>query len=172
MDFGDMDERIARLTGPGRVSLARRMALAGGKVPQREAKANALQSFADTEWVPNPEGSSASSQEPGTLSEAIYLAFNKKSSTDTLAVYSISWNNTMAWWGRLREFGYLQTHKVYRGSDGRWWTSDALLDTPKPRPAHPILAPAFDGHLSEVRTAMIAKGREELPKILNGDIGG
>lgn len=169
MDFGDMNASLERLAGAGRVSLARRMGVAGGTILRDEAKVNALQSHARTSWTPNPN--SRGSETPGTLADAIYLAFDKKGSSDTLHRYAVSWNAKKAWWGKLREFGYFQRFRVYKDAQGVYHTTKEKLPQPKRRPADPFLAPAFDAHLAAVKSAMIAAGKIELPKILRGDIG-
>jgi hypothetical protein len=167
LDTSGWDAAFAALEGPVRESLARTMGLTGAKELQEEAKINARQSYAETTWVYNEGGSSQSSPDPGTLADAIYAARNNKASTDHVFVYSVSWNNTKAWWGRLREFGYLMRYAVYKDDKGMWHTiKDHPLATPKPMPAHPFLAPAFDAKIGVLASVMIDKGRSALPRIL------
>lgn len=49
-----------------------------------------------------------------------------------------------AWHARLVEYGHTQTHVVYKGSDGEWYTSVQLLPEPKSVPPQPYMRPAFE----------------------------
>ena len=167
MDMGDFGKRLDHLKGAGRESLARRMLVSGGVILRDEARQNARISHAKTSWIPNPK--SRGSDTPGQLATAIYLARNEKLSNQTVFTYSVSWNAKLAWWGKLREFGYTMRYAVYKDANGVWHTNKKLpLAEPRRMPAHPILAPAFDQNIMRVREAMIARGKEELPKILQG----
>lgn len=165
-DISEINGLFARLESKEfRESLGRRMAVAGGAIVRDEAKQRALQSHARTAWVPNPR--SRGSESPGELADAIYLAFNRKETTDTRFVYSVSWNNQRAWWGKLREFGYFQRHAVYKDQFGVYHTDKKRpLAQPKRRPARPFLAPAFDSTVNQVRDAMLVTAREEFPKLM------
>lgn len=127
VDFRSAIEGLERLNDV-RVSLARSMAVAGGKVLRDEAKLRA------------PVGED--SKRPGLLRDAIYLAFKDKRSTDAKVVYSVSWNAKTAPHGHLVEFGHWQTHARYKGADGEWYTG-APLAVPKWVPAYPFLRPAL-----------------------------
>ena len=142
-------------------SLGRRMAVAGGQVIRDEAKKRAEKSS------PPYNPISGGSQEPGTLQDAIYLSRSERITTATQVGYTISWSNTHAWWGKLKEFGWWQTHKIaYVPGHDYFITTDELLDAPIRHAAEPFLAPAYEAKIGEVRQVMITTGREELPKLL------
>lgn len=167
LDLTEFKKRADMLAGPGVESLARRMIVSGGVILRDEARANALISFAKTSWVPNPR--SRGSETPGELAEAIYLARDDKNTTATTFTYKVSWNAKQAWWGKLREFGYFMRYKVYKDAQGVYHTLKThKLAEPRWMPAHPILAPAFDGNINRVREAMLERGRHELPILLHG----
>jgi hypothetical protein len=170
LDASGWIKGLDRLAGPLKESLARRMALAGGKVLQEEAKHNARISNARTDWVYNPDGKSASSDVAGNLADAIYLARDQKHSSENLFTYRISWNNTDAWWGRLREFGYRRTEAFFKDEKGMYHTLVGVpLKKPFRVPAKPFLAPAYDSHIGLAKDAMLKTGHEELPKLLAGE---
>lgn len=153
------------LKGPLRESLARRMLVSGGVVLRDEAEIRARVSFAKSEWNYNP--SSRGSQAEGTLADAIYLAKNDKLTTGTTFTYSVSWNQKKAFWGVFREFGYFRKYLVVRDKDGFYHSlKNRPLAQPIWIPAHPVLGPAFDSKIESARTAMIERGRQELPVLL------
>src|SRR5574337_933078 len=80
-DLSSVQAGLAKLAGPLRESLARSMAVAGGKVLRDEAKLLAP--------VGTEEGGSI---HPGALRNAIYLAFKDSGSTGKNIRYSVSWN--------------------------------------------------------------------------------
>lgn len=149
LDASQWDTALARLTDPKlRESLARSMAVAGGKVFRDEAKARA------------PVDS-------GQLRSSIYLAHRERESTPDRAMYRVSWNARLAPHGHLLEFGHWQTHAMYQGADGQWKVG-APLPAPKWVSAHPFLRPAFDGARGRAQKAMIERGRQRLPELLRG----
>lgn len=161
---------LDRLKGPARESLARRSAVAGGRVLRDEAK---LLARTTTEHVYNPE--SRGSHEAQTLADAIYLAYRDADSTATMFKYSVTWNAQQAWWGKLREFGYFIRYPYYKDGNGMYHTyhgkSSATphkLSEPHYVPAEPFLAPAM-GALPRVKAAMIESLRTEFPKLLRGE---
>lgn len=79
----------------------------------------------------------------GNLSNSIYQVYSKDNSNEARAEYHISWNHAKAPHGHLVEYGHIQTHKVYIGSDGNWYTSKELLPEPKQVGARPFVRPAF-----------------------------
>jgi hypothetical protein len=136
------------LTGPLATRLARSMAVASGTVYRDEAKLLA----------PRDEG---------LLASSIYLAFKDDRSTDEKVTYSITWNAKKAPHGHLLEFGHWQTHAVYKGRDGQWYTNkDTILAQPRWVPAKPFLRPAFDTARERAQQAAIDRGRERLPELL------
>lgn len=165
VDLSSVDAGLAALAGPIRASLARRMLVAAGQDVRDEAKLRALQN-------PKPRGvfneSSRGSQDPGTLSRAVYLAYDKKKSTETFFQYNVSWNDTTAWWGKLKEFGWLQTNVIaYNNYRGTFYTvKGKKLKTPIRHPADPFLAPAYDTTLPTLFATMTKTGQRELPLLL------
>lgn len=138
------------LTGPLATHLARSMAVAGGKVIRDEAILLA------------PEDS-------GRLKSAIYLAYKDGRSDENNVTYSITWNAKKAPHGHLLEFGHWQYYAAYKGADGEWYTNkNAPLDHPRWIPAHPFLRPAIDSAGDRAQQAMITRGRERLPELLQG----
>lgn len=79
----------------------------------------------------------------GNLAASIYQAFSEDNSSDVRATYHISWNARKAPHGHLVEYGHMMTRKAYIGSDGNWYTSDVLLQTPVQVGARPFIRPAF-----------------------------
>lgn len=148
LDTREWDAALANLTSPKlRESLARSMAVAGGKVFRDEAKARA------------PVDS-------GKLRSSLYLAHREGESTPERQVYRVSWNARRAPHGHLLEFGHWQTHAMYL--DGGVWKVGAPLASPKWVPAHPFLRPAYDGASGRAQKAMIERGRQRLPELLRG----
>lgn len=149
MDTSSFYAGLAQLVGPLRVSLARSMAVAGGKVLRDEAKILA------------PKDS-------GRLSQSIYLAYKDAKSTEHQVTYSVTWNSKHSPHGHLLEFGHWQPYKVVKLPDGRFFTTKTLLPSPKWISAHPFLRPAFDSASGRAKQAMIDRGRVRLPELLAG----
>lgn len=161
-DASEWQAAFDRLKGSFKESLARRMLVSGGVVLRDQAKANARNKGP---WNYNP--TSRGSQKGGTLSDAIYLAFDDKKSNGVQFTYKISWNAKLAWWGKLVEFPHFMRYAFFRDKDGVWHTIKRVkLEHPKLVPARPFLAPAYDVRLADTKSAMIERGREELPKLL------
>jgi hypothetical protein len=93
----------------------------------------------------------------GNLEQSIYHVFSKEDSDETRATYHVSWNYKKAPHGHLVEYGYMQTRKVYVGSDGNWYTSKERLPTPRHVGAKPFLRPAFDA--KQVEALLAARRR-------------
>ena len=141
---------LDRLGGELAMHLARSMVVAGGKVLRDEAILFA------------PEDS-------GLLKSSIYLAFKDDRSMKDNVTYSITWNAKKAPHGHLLEFGHWQYYAAYKGADGEWYTNkNAPLDQPRWIPAHPFLRPAIDSAGDRAQQAMITRGRERLPELLQG----
>lgn len=173
-DMSSVMTTLSRLAGPGKESLASRMAVSGGVVLRDKAAANARER--DRYSVTNPLAASRGSTVAGTLADAVYLARDTDLSTPTLVVYKVSWNNAKAWWGRLVEFGYQPKYKIAKDKHGNWFTLHDANGKPIPLtanvarvPAYPFLGPAYDEMLGKARREMINRGKEELPKILRGE---
>lgn len=155
-DFSGWQKGLDQLTGPLRESLARSMAVAGGKVIRDEAKLRAP--------VGTAEGGSI---RPGALQASIYLAYKPARSTGKEQVYAVSWNAKKAPHGHQVEFGHWQTHVAYKGSDGEWYSDpNKLLASPRWVPAHPFLRPALDAAGDRAREAMFIRGRQRLFDLL------
>lgn len=138
------------LGGPLATHLARSMAVAGGQVLRDEAKLLAP-------------------VESGLLKSSIYLAYKDGKSTQDNVTYSVTWNSKKAPHGHLLEFGHWQYYATYKGADGEWHTNkNAPLDKPRWVPAHPFLRPALDSAGPRAQAAMIERGRERLPELLQG----
>ena len=187
----DMSSAMAgldRLAGAIKESLARRMGVSGGVVLRDEAKRNADRG-SDATVNPRANGTTGvGSREAGTLAKAIYLAYDTDNSNDKQVVYKISWNAKDAWWGKMVEFGYQMDHVVVMDKYGEFITLPdkngkkgkggglKWADVKNPTglgarwiPGKPFLGPAYDTKLGQARRDMIARGREELPKLLRGD---
>ena len=154
-DFSSAFAGLDKLAGPLKTKLARSMGVAAGQVYRDEAKHRA----------PIGDGSDM----PGTLKEAIYLAYSDKRTTNQHVVYSISWNSKLAPHGHLVEFGHWRINQLVPiGSGGLWVATTTRLDTPKWMPAHPFLRPAMDAMGSRAGQAAIARGQARLTELLAG----
>lgn len=122
-----------------KTSLARSMGVAGGQIVRDEAKARA------------PVG------ETGNLKRSIYLAYKDATSTESVVVYSVSWNSKIAPHGHLVEFGHaiVKGGKAGRGGQNIGWV-----------PAKPFLRPAYEASVTRIGQAMIDRGRERLAELL------
>lgn len=154
-DFGAVQEALSRLSGPLRESLARSMAVAGGKVLRDEAKLRAP--------VGTEEGGSI---HPGALRDAIYLAHKDANSTASQQVYSVTWNSKKAPHGHLLEFGHWQPYVVRKVPGRGYYTTKVKKDVPTWTPAYPFLRPALDSAGARAKVAMIERGKQRLPELL------
>ncbi len=162
----DVSEWIAglnRLADPAlRTSLARSMAVAGGKVLRDEAKLQAP-------------------MKSGLLKSAIYLAYRDAQSTDEQVTYRITWNATKAPHGHLLEFGHWRYNMIIngrpqkslrdglkRGKGPADHVPPGALDVPVWVNAKPFLRPAFDVAGADAQKAMVERGRQRLPELLRG----
>lgn len=154
-DFRSALDGLDQLAGPLKTKLARSMGVAAGKVYRDEAIRRA----------PIGDGSDM----PGTLKEAIYLAYSDKRTTQQLVTYSISWNSKLAPHGHLIEFGHWRINQLVPiGSGGLWVATTDRLDTPKWMPAHPFLRPALDAMGSRAGQAAIERGKVRMRELLAG----
>lgn len=165
-DFSEWNAGLDRLAGPGRESLARRMGVAGGVVIRDEAKQLAPVGKVEEQAQKQYGGSIT----PGSLRDAMYLAFNQRMSNSKEFTYTVTWNGKKAPHGHLVEMGYRQIYQVIFSKEKGWHTLvDKPLATPKFIPAYPFLRPAYDGSIQRAYNAMISTGQQELPKILRGE---
>ena len=156
LDASEWDKAFSALGGPVKESLARRMLVEGGVLLRDAAKGNAR-------MAANKEGV----ETRGLLAAAIYLVYEKEAETSSSYTYKISWNSKIAPHGHLVEFGHWMTHKVYKASNGEWYTlKDRPLDAPKWVAARPFLRPTFDSYGNVAIRAMILRGQKELPVLL------
>lgn len=156
LDASEWEQAFTALEGPVRESLARRMLVEGGVLLRDASKSNARMA-ANKENV----------ETRGLLASAIYLVYEKEAETKVSFTYKISWNAKVAPHGHLIEFGHWMTHKVYKASNGEWYTlKDQPLDTPKWVAARPFLRPTFDSYGNVAIRAMIMRGQKELPILL------
>jgi hypothetical protein len=162
-DGSQFDKVFAALSGPIKESLARRMGVAGGRIIRDEAAANAL--------IPGgPHGR----ERRRVLSNAMYVAYDKRNTQRNTEKYIVSWNSRHAPHGHFIEYGYLQPYVVYFNNEtGEWRTrfnkkegTFVLLKTPKFVPAYPFLRPALDRKGADALRAMIDAGKKELPVLL------
>lgn len=142
--------------GPAfRESLCRRMLVEGGVVLRDAAKSYAL-------IAQNKEGV----ERRGLIASAIYLARNTDDETPTYYIYKVSWNHRVAPHAHWFEYGWIRTHKPYKGKDGNWYTSKHAYDTPKREPARPFMRPAWDNHVTVAMKAMMERGKREFAILL------
>lgn len=161
VDMSGVLAGLDKLAGPLRESLARSMAVAGGKVIRDEAKLLAP--------VGMEEGGSIY---PGALRDSIYLAFREGASLSGSTTYAVSWNSKKAPHGHLLEFGHWQPYvvaKIPGGYGGGYYTTKIKKDAPTWTPAHPFLRPALDSAGARARAAMIERGKQRLPELLAGN---
>lgn len=105
--------------------------------------------------------------QPGDLKASVYQVFSKDNSTQSKATYHIAWNHQEVPYGFMVEFGHIQTRKAYLGSDGFWYTSQALLEGgPKIVGPTPFLRPSFDARLGDAREAARARWVEDMKKAI------
>ena len=76
----------------------------------------------------------ANGQKTGNLADAIYQAYSKNQSTESKAVYHVSWNGRKAPHGGLVEFGHIQRYAAHFGDDGKWYTVVRPSMRGKPKP--------------------------------------
>jgi hypothetical protein len=112
----------------GAVAAARPAAQAGAEVFDQEVKRNVGRIRKRT----------------GNLAASNYQAYSKDSSTDSRAVYHVSWNAKKAPHGHLVEYGHLQRYRVIRDeATGRLITlKDQPLAQPEVVAARPFMRPA------------------------------
>lgn len=104
--------------------------------------------------------------QPGALDKSIYQVYSEDHSNalDGRAVYHVSYNARKAPHGALVEFGHVQKRAVFRGKDGRWYTSKTPLPAPRRVAARPYLRPAWDAVNAAAIEAAKARWIEEMRK--------
>lgn len=177
----DLSELLAGLDALGAVkeSLARRMAVGAGVLVRDDAKERAPVGMPGDYENPNRHETNTA---PGSLREAIYLAYAPDRSNGGKVVYSVSWNAKKAYWGHMVEFGVEMRFQAAYGTEGHFTISDkeGLPNKRggKSRPrkggpliikARPFLGPALDANLGKMLARALEVGRVELPKLLAGE---
>jgi hypothetical protein len=164
LDMSEWDRVFTALDGPVKESLARRMLVEGGVLLRDKAKELAPRS--DGPYTPSSRGSHAS----GTLASAIYLAQDTDETTPTKYVYKISWNDKIAWWGKLAEFGYWRKYIARRDNSGQFYSDTTQGELPEDKwvrvPPHSFLRPANTSYGAAAIKAMIERGRREFPSLM------
>ena len=166
-DMSGVLQGLDRLGGPGKESLARRMGVSAGRVLRDEAERQAPQG--KTEW--QAQAQFGGSKNAGLLKDSMYVAFNAKATTDTVFVYSVSWNRVNAPHGHLIEFGHWRPYAVIYSPKFGWRTdkSRKLPGNGKWVPAHPFLSVAYHVAKDQAFAAAADTGRREFPKLLSGE---
>lgn len=166
----DFEEAFKRLDGLAEVAkqhLPRSMAVAAGKVYRDDAKARApIYDQSDSLMEAGVEFTTP--RVPGTLRDAIYLAYSDSRSVPQIgvAVYSVTWNSRKAPHGHLVEFGHMGTNMLVKGPGGKYVPTSARLLKPVRVPAHPFLRPAYDAMSEVAMQAAMSRGRERLAEIV------
>jgi hypothetical protein len=173
IDLSGWEAGLAKLQGPLRVSLARSMGVAGGKVLRDEAKRRAP--------VLKPGSEGKDNQQAGLLRDSIYLAYKEGMSTSTKLTYGVSWNSRIAKHGHFIEFGHWQPFQVvYDYGEGFSTLAKGKGGGPNAVPqkqkdggpvwveAKPFLRPAYHVAKGQAKDAMIERGRQRLPELLAG----
>lgn len=152
-DISEVVKALEKMNESVAISMARSMAVAGGKVIRDDAKMR----------VPT---------RTDTLYNALYLAYRDKSKGTRQARYSVSWNSKKAPHGHLVEFGYVQVYRVHVNENGRFWT-DKSQRLPEPRyvPGNSFLRAAFEATTARAQKAMMDRGRERWREIM-GELHG
>lgn len=156
-DFSDVNKLLDACSDPDmKVHLARSMAVAGGKIISKEAKIRAPVYVPGIGRNGNRQGiNRESAAKTGSLRDAIYIAYKDEDSDVNHIQYSVSWNSAKAPHGHLVEFGH-------------WLVSHGKAkEKIKYVPAYPFLRPAYEASAARAVKAMIERGRERLPELLN-----
>jgi hypothetical protein len=156
LDASEWDKAFNALGGVIRESLARRMLVEGGVMLRDAAASNAR-------VAANKEGN----ETRGLLASAMRLVRTPEEENEHIFAYKVSWNSKIAPHGHLIEFGHWMTHKVYKASNGEWYTlKDQPLDAPRWVAARPFLRPTWDSYAHVAIRVMIQRGQKEVPILL------
>lgn len=159
-DAKDVLANLDKLATAVQTHVVRSMAVAGGKVLRDEAKLRAPVFDGSTELK---GGSTVKNKRtPGLLRDSIFLAYSDKRSSESRAVYSISWNTKKAPHGHLIEFGHWRVNAIING-----YPTKRKLDKPVWVPAYPFLRSALEAKGKEAIGAMIKRGRERLSEVMS-----
>lgn len=105
----------------------------------------AAQAGAELLYLQVKQNAASLGRHTGKLQNSIYQAHSSDNSRPgEVERYHISWAARKAPHGHLVEYGYLQTHHVFKGKNGKWVTlKKRPLPTPKAVPAQPFVRPAM-----------------------------
>lgn len=163
-DLSDAFAGLDKLAGPLRVSLARSMAVAAGKVFRDDAKRRAPMGDQGPDEGLSPY--------PGALKDAIYLAYKEGRSTEAQVVYSVSWNARIAPHAHWIEFGHWRINELVQvEGTGMWIATKNRLETPQWVPARSFMRPALESMRQVAAQAAIERAKVRLPELLAG-VGG
>jgi hypothetical protein len=149
--IGDLDKLDAEIQR----SVLRPAAHAGAVVLYEEARTLA----------PVYDGPAKKGVKPGQLRNAIYRVFSEARSSDTEAIYQVSWNATKAPHGHLIERGHWRVNRTYQ-INGSWVATSERLPTPVWVPAIPFIRRAFDRAQAAVE-AMSTRAAERMQEVLS-----
>lgn len=147
IDVTGVNAVLDDLLGETRYMLARSMALAGARVFQEEARARA------------PVDS-------GVLRDSIRAAYSEKRSSNDVVVYTVRWSQKTAKHGHLLEQGHWRVNAGFFNPAGVWVPLKKKLVTRQWVAAKPHLRPAFDAVREKAQEAMIERGKERLPELV------
>lgn len=146
--------------------LPRRMLVPAGQLIRDEAIMRAPVGDATTGGY---DSGKTGSQEPGTLRDAVYLAYSDRRSNETTTTYSVSWNGD-AFWGTFMEFGFTRPYKIVPVKGGGFAT---LKGQPYVGPDPRFVGASFLGVAYEVRAdeavrLAMDEGRRAAAELLGG----
>ena len=162
-DIADALNGLDKLGAIG-YKLARSMGVAAGEALRDEAKLRAPVGKAED------TAAGGGSIVPGSLRNAIYLAFRDKDSTNVRVKYSVSWSAKKAPHGHLLEFGHWQPYTVVLTKNGWRTTTSFRAGGPKRIPAFPFLRPAYESLMPRLRSIMVDRGRARFPELIRDQL--
>lgn len=173
VDMSGVVDGLKKL-GAAREPVARAMGVGMGQAVRDEAKIRAP--------VLKPGNEGYDGQEPGTLRDAIYLAFDSRRYVLNPQAfrYTVSWNARRAAHGHLAEFGFEQKYVVMRGGPaGLFYTPLTGRKGAKGRNTgfardagpiriapQPFLGPAFDAKYPQLLTIATLAGRNKFRELM------
>lgn len=171
IDFDNVRQHLDKLTSVVKESLARRIAVAGGRTIRDEARVRAPKGVAEAQTVRQYGGS----KNPGLLEDSIYVAYNKALSGKDQQAYSVRWNHKLAPHGWLAEFGYWQRYEIAFDSKRQEWFTKKdregnliLKGSPKKIPGAFFMTASWEAKAKDAGIAGIEAGRLALPFLMQG----
>jgi hypothetical protein len=171
IDIQSLEAGFSKL-GAAKEPIARAMALGMGVEVRDEAIVRAP--------VLKPGNEGTDNQQPGTLRDAIYVAYDKRRRllNESAYRYTVSWNSKKAPHGHLIEFGHWMPYEYNLTADGRYYTP--LTVTPKRGKAKGIpldgngiwvsqqafLGPAFDFKLPTLMDVAQRSGEAKFLEVM------